>query len=63
MGTGFITFWRRPRLRDGIGSTVANDDFAFQEYFDIDGSSMMLDSPSSPTPLADAAYAKWFGNS
>jgi beta-mannanase len=49
---------------NGIGSTVANGDFAFQEYFDdVDGWSMMLDNSASPTPAADAAYAKWFGNS
>jgi beta-mannanase len=50
-----------PAYVDGVGSTVDNGDFAFQEYFDVvDGSATML---TSNTPLSDAAYQKYFGNS
>lgn len=49
-----------PGYVDGIGSTVANDDVAFQEYFDMtDEGTLML---SSATPLSVAAYTKWFAN-
>ena len=51
-----------PAYIDGIGSTVANRDFAFQTYFDGGGGpnskSLAL---SSATPLAVTAYQNWFG--
>ncbi len=51
-----------PAYIDGIGSTVNNGNFAFQEYFDTgSGASEPIDSGS--TPLSAAAYAKVFGNS
>ena len=50
-----------PAYIDGIGSTVANGDFAFEAYFDAGaGSSLPLDSR---TPLSVVAFQKWFGNS
>jgi beta-mannanase len=50
-----------PQYIDGIGSTVANGDVAFQEYFDmVDGGTMLL---GSNTPQSNAEYTKWFGNS
>jgi beta-mannanase len=50
-----------PGYVDGIGSAVANQNFAFQAYFDtVDGNTMTL---GADTPLSVAAYAKWFGNS
>jgi hypothetical protein len=51
-----------PAYIAGVGSTVNNGNFAFQEYFDTgSGASEPIDSGS--TPLAAAAYQKWFGNS
>ena len=50
-----------PQYIDGIGSTVANNDFAFEAYFDAgSGSSMELGS-STPNSLVE--FQKWFGNS
>jgi hypothetical protein len=50
-----------PAYIDGIGSTVANGDFAFEAYFDAGaGSSLPL---GSGTPLSVVAFQKWFGNS
>jgi len=51
-----------PQYIDGIGSTVANHDFAFESYFDaaIQTGSLAL---GSTTPLSLAAFQKWFGNS
>lgn len=52
-----------PAYINGIGSKVARGDFSFQTYFDGGGgpNSKAL-GLSSATPLADAAYKKWFGN-
>jgi hypothetical protein len=48
-----------PGYIDGIGSTVANGNFAFQQYFDVqDGGTMLL---GSGTPQSLAGYQKWFG--
>jgi beta-mannanase len=50
-----------PAYINGIGSTVANGNFAFEAYFDAGaGSSMIL---GSNTPLSVAAFQHWFGNS
>jgi beta-mannanase len=50
-----------PGYVDGVGSTVDNGNFAFQQYFDVvDGDTMLL---NSGTPLSVAAYQKYFGNS
>jgi beta-mannanase len=50
-----------PAYIDGIGSTVATHDFAFEAYFDAGaGSSLPL---GSTTPLSLAAFQKWFGTS
>jgi hypothetical protein len=51
-----------PQYIDGIGSTVASHDFAFESYFDaaIQTGSLAL---GSTTPLSLAAFQKWFGNS
>lgn len=49
-----------PAYIDGVGSTVANGDFAFESYFDAGaGGTMPL---GSGTPLSVAAFQKWFGN-
>jgi beta-mannanase len=49
-----------PGYIDGIGSTVANGNFAFQQYFDeVVGNTMVL---GSSTPLSNAAYQQQFGN-
>jgi beta-mannanase len=52
-----------PAYINGVGSKVENGDFSFQTYFDGGGgpNSKAL-GLSSRTPLADAAYKKWFGN-
>ena len=51
-----------PAYVTGIGSTVNNGNFAFQEYFDTgSGGSLPIDAGS--TPLSAAAYGKSFGNS
>lgn len=48
-----------PAYVDGIGSSVAHGDFAFASYFDAgDGGTLQL---GPATPLADAAFRKWFG--
>jgi len=48
-----------PGYVNGMGSTVANGDFAFATYFDAgSGSSLAL---GSATPLSLAAYQEWFG--
>jgi hypothetical protein len=50
-----------PAYIDGIGSAVANGDFAFEAYFDAGSQGMMM--LGSTTPLSIAAFHKWFGNS
>ncbi len=48
-----------PGYIDGIGSTVDNGDFAFQEYFDmVVGNTMLLGSDTTPS---NSAYREWFG--
>jgi hypothetical protein len=52
-----------PAYIDGIGSTVENRDFAFQTYFDGGGGPNSKALALSPrTPLALAAYQKFFGD-
>jgi hypothetical protein len=51
-----------PGYVNGIGSAVANGDFAFECYFDAN---LVIRAylPLGPrTPLALAAFQKWFGN-
>jgi beta-mannanase len=49
-----------PGYINGVGSTVNNGNFAFQEYFDVsDGGTMLL---TSGTPQSVAAYKQNFGN-
>jgi beta-mannanase len=50
-----------PAYIDGIGSTVANGDFAFEAYFDAGAQSTL--PLGSGAPLSTAAFQKWFGNS
>jgi hypothetical protein len=47
-----------PGFINGMGSTVANGNFAFESYFDGGGGSLAL-GPS--TPLSLDAYQEWFG--
>lgn len=48
-----------PAYIDGIGSTFKKGNFAFESYFDAgDGGTLQL---GPTTPLADAAFQKWFG--
>jgi hypothetical protein len=51
-----------PGYINGMGETVAKDDFAFQSYFEGGGVKVKALSLSSNTPLSDAAYQKWFGS-
>ena len=48
-----------PGYINGMGSTVANGDFAFETYFDV-GNDKTL-ALGSATPLSLAAYQEWFG--
>jgi Glycosyl hydrolase family 26 len=49
-----------PAYIAGMASTVANGNFAFEEYFDVlDGGTMLLDGGN--TPLSDTAFQKDFG--
>jgi hypothetical protein len=49
-----------PAYIDGMASTIANGNVAFEEYFDVvDGDTMLLDNGT--TPLSDAAFQKDFG--
>jgi hypothetical protein len=50
-----------PAYIDGIGAAVANNDFAFEAYFDAGAGSSLILGPG--TPLSLAAFQKWFGNS
>jgi Glycosyl hydrolase family 26 len=45
---------------NGVGSTVMNGNFAFQEFFDT-GSGNTLPIDTGSTPLSAAQYQKWFG--
>jgi hypothetical protein len=47
-----------PGYVDGIGSTIANGDFAFETYFDFQTPHPLL---GKGTPLSLAAFQKWFG--
>jgi hypothetical protein len=51
-----------PQYIDGIGSTVATHDFAFESYFDSQIQTGVL-ALSSATPLSLAAFQQWFGTS
>jgi len=49
-----------PEYVNGVGSTFANNDFAFETYFDAgDSGTLQIDSS---TPLSLEAYQKWFGS-
>jgi beta-mannanase len=48
-----------PAYVNGIGSTVAYKDFAFENYFDFQQPSPLL---GSQTPLSLAAFQNWFGS-
>jgi Glycosyl hydrolase family 26 len=49
-----------PAYIAGIGSTVANNDFAFEAYFDVNAGVGLVLGPG--TPLSVVAFQKWFGN-
>ncbi len=50
-----------PAYIDGIGSTVANGNFAFESYFEGSGPNVKALSLGPSTPLSVAAYKQWFG--
>lgn len=50
-----------PKYVDGIGSTVAKGNFAFETYFDATGPNSKALPLGPSTPLSLAAYQKWFG--
>ena len=50
-----------PKYVDGIGSTVAKRNFAFQTYFDATSANSKALPLGPRTPLSLAAYQKWFG--
>jgi hypothetical protein len=50
-----------PGYIDGVASTVANGDFAFESYFDGAGGNNSVLALSSSTPLSVDAYQQWFG--
>ena len=49
-----------PGYIDGMASTVANGNFAFETYFDAAGGNALA-LGSSTTPLSLGAYQDWFG--
>jgi hypothetical protein len=52
-----------PGYIDGIGSTVASGDFAFESYFDgAGGANSKALALGASTPLSLAAYQEWFGS-
>ncbi len=51
-----------PGYIDGIGSTVASGDFAFETYFDANVIIRPYLPLGSRTPLSLAAFQKWFGH-
>ncbi|HEY5266560.1 MAG TPA: glycosyl hydrolase, partial [Acidimicrobiales bacterium] len=50
-----------PAYINGIGSTVANGNFAFETYFMGGGTNSKALPLGSSTPLSNAAYQNWFG--
>jgi hypothetical protein len=53
-----------PSYIDGMGSTFASDDFAFEAYFEGGGGTKSKALPlGSNTPLSVTAYQKWFAPS
>jgi hypothetical protein len=50
-----------PAYIDGIGTTVANGDFAFESYFEGSGPNVKALALGPDTPLSLAAYKEWFG--
>ena len=50
-----------PAYIDGIGAAVANNDFAFEAYFDAGAGSSRFLGRAHLCHLA--AFSKWFGNS
>jgi hypothetical protein len=61
-GLSIIPSGDDPGYINGIGETVAKDDFAFQSYFDGGGPNVKALPLGSNTPLSDAAYRQWFGS-
>jgi hypothetical protein len=51
-----------PAYIAGIGSTVANGDFAFQTYYDQSGPNLKALPLGPNTPLSLVAYRDWFGD-
>jgi hypothetical protein len=51
-----------PNFIIGIGSTIKNDDFGFETYFDGTGKNYKALQIGSRTPLSLAAFHKWFGH-
>lgn len=50
-----------PQYLDGVASTVANYDFAFEAYFDVvNGGTLPLSAGA--TPLSVVQFQHWFGN-
>lgn len=50
-----------PGYVDGIGSTVANGDFAFESYFDA-GAQGTMPLATNTTPQSLTEFQKWFGS-
>ncbi|MHB8378825.1 MAG: carboxypeptidase regulatory-like domain-containing protein [Acidimicrobiales bacterium] len=50
-----------PGYINGIGSAIANEDFAFATYFEGGGTNSKALALGSSTPLSLAAYQEWFG--
>lgn len=50
-----------PGFIDGIGSTVADGDFAFETYFDVNDKGVEALSLGPHTPRAVVAFKDWFG--
>jgi outer membrane protein OmpA-like peptidoglycan-associated protein len=50
-----------PGYIDGIGSSIANGDFAFETYFDGGSAGSEALALGSTTPLSLDAYQQWFG--
>lgn len=51
-----------PGYIDGMGETVAKEDFSFQSYFEGGGQNVKALALGTGTPLSDAAYKQWFGS-
>jgi beta-mannanase len=51
-----------PAYINGIGATVASNDFAFETYFDGSGTDVKALNLGPGTPLSLAAFQQWFGS-